>query len=108
MVSRGRKPHSRWVSKTAGAVTPEDALSLGLSPGSRVYRFHRIRYADDLTMALEYATIPAYCLPSVDAVGASLYEALEAAGHLPVRALQRLRAIEIGRASCRERVCQYV
>src|SRR3546814_14633399 len=44
-------------------------------------------------MALEYATIPAYCLPSVEAVGASLYEALEAAGHLPVRALQRLRAI---------------
>src|SRR3546814_1752166 len=94
MVSRGRKPHSRWVSKTAGAVTPEEALSLGLSPGSRVYRFHRIRYADDLTMALEYATIPAYCLPSVDAVGASLYEALEAAGHLPVRALQRLRSEE--------------
>jgi GntR family transcriptional regulator len=44
-------------------------------------------------MALEYATIPAYCLPSVEAVGASLYEALEAAGHLPARALQRLRAI---------------
>src|SRR3546814_17304566 len=60
MVSRGRKPHSRWVSKTAGAVTPEEALSLGLSPGSRVYRFHRIRYAEDLTMTPEYATIPAY------------------------------------------------
>src|SRR3546814_5504893 len=44
-------------------------------------------------MSLGYATIPAYCLPSVEAVGASLYEALEAAGHLPVRALQRLRAI---------------
>src|SRR3546814_10166765 len=43
MVSRGRKPHSKWVSKTAGAVTPEEALSLGLSPGSLVYRFHRIR-----------------------------------------------------------------
>ena len=93
MVSRGRRPHSKWVSKTAGAVTPEEALSLGLSPGSLVYRFHRIRYADDTSMALEYATIPAYCLPSVETVGASLYEALEAAGHLPVRALQRLRAV---------------
>src|SRR3546814_2296724 len=51
MISRGRKPHSRWVSKTAGAVTPEEALSLGLSPGSLVYRFHRIRYADDTSMA---------------------------------------------------------
>ena len=29
----------------------------------------------------------------LEAVGASLYEALEAAGHRPVRALQRLRAV---------------
>jgi GntR family transcriptional regulator len=43
MISRGRKPHSVWVSKSEGAVTPEEALSLGLSPGSLVYRFHRIR-----------------------------------------------------------------
>lgn len=93
MISRGRRPYSRLVSRTTGTVTPEEALSLGLSPGSVVYRFHRIRCADDTTMALEYATIPAYCLPSLDAVETSLYEALEAAGHLPVRALQRLRAI---------------
>ena len=93
MITRGRRPHSVWVSKTSGAVTPEEALSLGLSPGSVVYRFHRIRFADDLSMALEYSTVPAYCLPSPDAVTLSLYEALRATGHLPVRALQRLRAI---------------
>jgi GntR family transcriptional regulator len=93
MISRGRRPHSVWVSKTEGAVTPEEALSLGLSPGTSVYRFHRIRYADDAPMALEYSTVPGYCLASPDSVGPSLYEALEAAGHLPVRALQRLRAI---------------
>lgn len=93
MVARGRRPHSVWVSKSEGAVTPEEALSLGLSPGTSVYRFHRIRYADDAPMALEYSTVPAYCLASLDAVDASLYEALERAGHLPVRALQRLRAI---------------
>ena len=93
MISRGRRPHSVWVSKTSGAVTPEEALSLGLSPGSVVSRFHRIRFADDLSMALEYSTVPAYCLPSPDAVTLSLYEALRATGHLPVRALQRLRAI---------------
>ena len=93
MISRGRRPHSVLVSKTSGAVTPEEALSLGLSPGSVVYRFHRIRFADDLSMALEYSTVPAYCLPSPDAVTLSLYEALRATGHLPVRALQRLRAI---------------
>jgi GntR family transcriptional regulator len=93
MLSRGRKPHSEWVYKSAGAVTPEESLSLGLSPGALVYRFHRIRYADGQTMALEYSTLPGYCLPSPEAMTTSLYEALEKTGHRPVRALQRLRAV---------------
>lgn len=98
MVSRGRRPHSVWINRSLGAVTPEEALSLGLSPGAAVYRFHRIRYADDAPMALEYATIPAYCLPSIEAVGDSLYEALAQSGYRPVRALQRLRAIALTKA----------
>jgi len=93
MISRGRVPHSQWLSKSTGAVTPEESLSLGLSPGSQVYRFQRLRFADGQTMALEYSTIPAYCLPSLDAVADSLYAALSAAGSRPVRALQRLRAV---------------
>lgn len=93
MISRGRVPRSQWLSKSAGAVTPEESLSLGLSPGTQVYRFHRLRFADGMTMALEYATVPAYCLPSPDAVQDSLYGALQSTGHRPVRALQRLRAI---------------
>ena len=44
-------------------------------------------------MALEYSTVPGFSLPSADAVGASLYEALAAADHRPSRALQRLRAV---------------
>jgi len=68
-------------------------MVLGLSPGQPVYRFHRIRFADDEPMALEYSTVPGFSLPSADAVGTSLYEALNAAGRRPVRALQRLRAV---------------
>jgi GntR family transcriptional regulator len=93
MIARGRKPHSEWISKAEGSVTPEECLSLGLSPGSAVYRFDRIRYADESPMALEFSTVPAYCLPSVEAVGDSLYSALEKAGGRPMRALQRLRAV---------------
>ncbi len=93
MISRGRKPHSEWVSKSVGAVTPEEALSLGLSPGALVYRFQRIRFADGMTMALEQSAIPGYCLPSLEVVTTSLYQALEKTGHRPVRALQRLRAV---------------
>jgi GntR family transcriptional regulator len=93
MISRGRTPRSEWLKRTEGGVTPEESLVLGLSPGSPVYRFNRIRYADDLPMALEYSTVPAYSLPSLEAVGPSLYEALDAAGCRPTRALQRLRAV---------------
>jgi GntR family transcriptional regulator len=93
MRARGRKPHSIWLSRSTGTVTPEESLALRASPGTPVYRFHRIRCADDAPMALEYATILADCLPSPDAVDASLYEALEKSDNRPVRALQRLRAV---------------
>ena len=93
MRARGRNPRSVWLHKSAGTVTPEEALTLRSSPGTPVYRFHRIRFADDAPMALEYATVLAYCLPSIEAVESSLYVALERAGNRPVRALQRLRAV---------------
>lgn len=93
MRARGRTPRSVWLKRSEGTVTPDEALRLRLSPGAPVYRFDRIRYADDIPMCLEYATIAASCLPSLDAVGLSMYEALEAAGNRPVRALQRLSAL---------------
>ena len=83
MAARGRTPRSEWLLRASGAVTPEESLTLGLSPGTPVYRFHRIRFADDLPMALEYSTIPGFALPSADAVEDSLYAALKAAGHRP-------------------------
>jgi GntR family transcriptional regulator len=93
MRARGRVPRSVWLRKAGGTVTPEEALTFRSSPGTPVYRFHRIRFADDAPMALEYATVLAACLPSLQAVESSLYTALEHAGHRPVRALQRLRAV---------------
>jgi len=93
MISRGRRPESVWLSRSAGAVTPEESLTLGLSPGATVYRFSRIRYADGAPMAVEYSTVPGYCLPSETVVEESLYDALDAHGSRPVRALQRLRAV---------------
>jgi GntR family transcriptional regulator len=93
MRARGRTPKSVWLKRSEGQVTPEEALTLRLSPGAPVYRFHRLRYADDAPMCLEFATIAGACLPSLDAVDLSLYEALERAGNRPVRALQRLRAL---------------
>lgn len=93
MLSRGRSPRSVWLRRSDGAVTPEESMTLGLGPGTPVYRFNRVRFADDSPMALEYSTVPAFSLPSKEAVETSLYEALERHGNRPVRALQRLRAL---------------
>src|SRR5271168_5313783 len=60
MISRGRRPESVWLSRSVGTVTPEESLTLGLSPGAQVYRFNRIRYADGSPMALEYSTVPGF------------------------------------------------
>jgi GntR family transcriptional regulator, N-acetylglucosamine utilization regulator len=93
MRARGRTPRSVWLQRAEGTVTPEESLALRSSPGTPVFRFHRIRFANDAPMSLEYATVLASSLPSLDAVESSLYEALERTGNRPVRALQRLRAV---------------
>ena len=95
MAARGRTPRSEWLLRASGNVTPEESLILGLGPGTPVYRFHRIRFADDSPMAIEYSTIPGFGLTSADAVQDSLYAALKAAGNRPTRALQRLRAVAV-------------
>jgi len=91
MLSRGRQPHSEWISRSEGTVMPEEALAFGLGPGTPVYRLVRIRYADGESMALEHATVPKDSLSSLEAVGESLYDSLGPAR--PVRVLQRLRAV---------------
>nr|WP_167081019.1 GntR family transcriptional regulator [Rhizomicrobium palustre] len=93
MTSRGKTPRSVWLRKSQGVVSPEEAMSTGFAPGTPVYRFNRLRYADDTPMALEFCTVPAFALPSLEAVQSSLYDALEKAGNRPRRALQRLRAV---------------
>jgi GntR family transcriptional regulator len=93
MASRGMTASSRWISRSEGRVRPEEALTLRASPGTAVYRFQRLRLADEAPMSIEKTTILADCLPSLDAVEHSLYAALHRTGNRPVRALQRLSAL---------------
>ena len=92
MELRGLRTDADWLDRSVGLPTPEEALKLSLSPGEYVSRFHRLRRADDLPMAIELAVIPHKFLPDPLSVGGSLYAALEARGVRPVRALQRLHA----------------
>ena len=93
MTTRGKSPRSVWLKKSQSVVSPEEAMATGFAPGTPVYHFNRLRYADDTPMSLEFCTLPTFVLPSIDAVQSSLYDALEKAGYRPQRALQRLRAV---------------
>lgn len=91
MEALGMKPSTKVLGVEKGPATPEEAMALGLSPGEEVLRLVRLRLADGEPMALERATLPAWALD--EAPPGSLYQALEAKGLRPVRALQRLRAV---------------
>ncbi|MEN2982270.1 MAG: GntR family transcriptional regulator [Thermus sp.] len=91
MRALGLVPASRLLRWDQGPANPEEAMALGLSPGEGVLRLLRLRLADGEPMALERASLPLWALE--EAPEGSLYQALEARGLRPVRALQRLRAV---------------
>ena len=95
MRARGMQASSVWIERSVTLATPEEALALALSPGSRVSRLLRVRTADELPVAVEFAVLPVRFLPEPTEVTASLYAALEARGHRAVRALQRIRAVPL-------------
>jgi len=101
MAARGQVASSSWILRAQGIVTPAEAMQLNLSPGAPVMRFHRVRIADGAPMAIEFSTVPAYCLDDVHEVSESLYAALARTDHRPVRALQRLRAVPFTAAQAR-------
>lgn len=101
MKLRGLRTDADWLERSVGLPTPEEALKLALSPADPVSRFHRLRRADGVPMAIELAVVPQRFLPDPAAVGGSLYAALEARGVRPVRALQRLHATALSPADAR-------
>ena len=93
LLQRGYRPSSQWLKRSIVAAAAAEQLSLGLAPHARVARLERLRLADDVVMAYEVSVIPATVLPRPESVGGSLYEHLAQSGHLPVRALQHIRAM---------------
>ncbi|WP_423371632.1 GntR family transcriptional regulator [Burkholderia sp. LMG 32019] len=92
MKQRGFVPDSVWLSRTLRAASRDEITHLGLAPGATVARLERLRRADGIVMAVEHSTLPAAVVPDPQALGASLYEYLEARGMTVVRALQHFRA----------------
>jgi GntR family transcriptional regulator len=90
---RGFTPSSQWLRREVVTAEADQQLSLALSPNTRVARLERLRLADEVVMAYEVSVIPATVLPRPEGVSNSLYEHLAKTGHMPVRALQHIRAM---------------
>jgi len=93
--ARGMRPRVKFLERSVGEVTPQEALALHLSPGAPVIRLRRLRFAGDKPLALESTVVPQSILANPRLVKLSLYDALEKIGCRPTRALQRLRAVAL-------------
>ncbi len=72
---------------------PSETMVFGLSSHHQVARVHRLRHGDGVPMALEHSSLPEDILPRPDKIHLSLYEVLRARGTAPVRAVQRVQAV---------------
>ncbi|MCJ8323775.1 MAG: GntR family transcriptional regulator [Rhizobiales bacterium] len=92
MAKRGMTPGVKWLDRSVGVASPEEAMALNISPNTEVSRLARIRFGADIPVAIEYTTVPRIFLPSPELVSLSLYDVLTTTNYRPHRALQRLRA----------------
>lgn len=96
MARRGKTSASRWMERGVFLATADEVAVLDLSSLDQVARIGRLRTADGQPLAIERASLPVDILPNPLAVETSLYEVLEARGLRPVRAVQKISAINLG------------
>ena len=101
MARRGMSVRSSWLERGFFDPSPEEMMKLGLSASEKVARVSRLRIADETPLAIERASLSAGVLPDPEAIGASLYAALERTGNRPVRAVQRISAAGLGAADAK-------
>ncbi len=75
--------------------SPEEVEALNLDAKDQVARIYRLREAGGRPMALERAALPLDILPNPTAVATSLYALLQKSGTRPVRAIQKISAINL-------------
>ncbi|WP_380058282.1 GntR family transcriptional regulator [Falsihalocynthiibacter sp. SS001] len=95
MSARGVSSTSEVLSHGLFAPNPDEMIALGLSATDQVARVHRLRSAGDVPMALELSSLPQDILPQPERVQVSLYEILRRRNQAPVRAIQRVTAVNV-------------
>lgn len=96
MARRGFASTSTWLERGIFLPTPEEVEVLGLAAEASVARIARLRQAGGQPMAIERASLPLDILPNPTLVTRSLYDVLEQGGNRPVRAQQKISAINLG------------
>lgn len=95
MQQRGKTSSSQVLQRGLYPPRPEEQMALGLLTGQRVARVERLRSADGQAMALEWSSLPEDILPDPFLVQTSLYSVLRDLGCAPVRAVQRVTAVNL-------------
>ncbi|KQT51698.1 phage tail protein [Devosia sp. Leaf420] len=96
MARRGMEVHAEWLDRGLYVPSPEETVILGLSSGEKVARIARLRLTGDTPLAIERASLSGTILPEPVAIGDSLYKHLDLSGNRPTRAIQRIRAANLG------------
>ena len=95
MARRGMETTSTWLERGVFMASAEEIAAFGLAAGDNVARISRLREAGGRPMALERAALPLDILPNPIEVTTSLYEVLDRLGNRPVRAVQKISAINL-------------
>jgi GntR family transcriptional regulator len=96
MRQRGKTSTSRILQRGIVPPSPDEQIALGLPGSETLSRVERLRFADDVPMALERSSLPRDILPDPDMVDVSLYDVLRARALAPTRAVQRITAVNLG------------
>lgn len=81
--------------------TPAETTALGLIGHASVSRIKRLREADSGALAIETSSLPADVLPDPQSVSQSLYAVLRKSSMAPVRAIQRISAVNLSENDAR-------
>lgn len=95
MARRGMETSVKMLEQSVCLPSPDEVSALGLATGASVSRLARLRMADGRPLAIERASLPTDILPNPMAVTASLYEVLERDNNRPIRAVQKISAINL-------------
>lgn len=101
MASRGMAVRAIWLDRGLYLPSPEETVTLGLSSGDHVARIARLRLAGNMPLAIERAALSSIVLSDPEAIESSLYAHLDRRGNRPVRAIQRIRAANLGEEDAR-------